>query len=87
MEKIIVLFAVMLFVEALFIKWNVFDLLSRIGSQSQHRFFYEMFNCLFCIRFHLSIIITLVSIIFFGFYKEALIMPFVVTGLMTLKRN
>lgn len=87
MEKIIILFAVLLFVEALFIKWKVFELLSKTGSQVKSKFFYKMLNCQFCIRFHLSIIITLVSIIIYGFYKEALMMPFVVTGLMTLKRN
>lgn len=86
MEKIIIIFAFLLFIEALFVKWKVFEMLSKIGSQVKSKFFYQMLNCQFCIRFHLSIIITLVSIILFGYYQEALIMPFVVSGLMTLKK-
>lgn len=86
MEKIILILGLLLFIEALFIKWNVYNKIAQLGASQKSKFFYNLCTCMFCLRFHFSVIITLIVIIFAGYYQEALITPFVVTGLSTLKQ-
>lgn len=84
MEKIFVILGLVHFVDAIFEKWGIWDKLLLIGAMVKNRFFYDLTQCRFCLRFHLSVLFTLIHSIFFGFNIQDLLIPFVVLGLTNL---
>lgn len=86
MKKIIIVFGVVLFLTALFDKFGTWQLIEKKGSECKSKFFYTLSQCRFCITFHLGWIITLFVGAFSCFTWELLPIPFVVSGLLTLKK-
>lgn len=85
-QIIFVIYGFILFINALFEKWGFWDKLALIGSVSKLKWFYQLTQCRFCLLFHLSWIITLIYGFMFGLKWELLLVPFVVSGLLTLKK-
>ena len=85
-QIIFVIYGLILFINALFEKWGWWEKLALIGSVAKIKTFYELTQCRFCLLFHISWIITLIYGILFGLKWELLLVPFVVSGLTTLKK-
>lgn len=85
-QSILVIYGLVLFLDALFDKWGIWFRLEEWGASSETKFIYKLTNCRFCTLTHLSTILTIIYFAFAGCSWEALVVPFVVSGLLTLKR-
>lgn len=85
-QIILVVYGLVLFVNALFEKWGLWDKIALLGAVCKHKKIYELAQCRFCLLFHTGWIITLIYCLFNGFEAGFLITPFVVTGLITTKK-
>jgi len=82
-----VVLGLMFFIDALFVKWDVWEMISKLGSSTKSLFVYKMTQCRFCLMFHFSIIITIVYGIFSSFSFDLTIIPFVVGGFIYNQRK
>jgi hypothetical protein len=83
-EKIFVIFGLVLFLNRLFEKLFVWEWIQKIGSESSSENIFKLTSCRFCLLFHCSVIITLIYSCFGSFGWDVLIVPFVVSGLTQL---
>lgn len=72
------------FIEALFDKFYVWDLLNKKASESKSLFLYNLTSCRFCIRFHLTWLIYMLFIVFDLVLQDQVFAIFAVSGLLTL---
>lgn len=86
-QTIFVVFGLLYFVEALFSKWNWWEMLEEKSIHVKHRVIYDLLNCRFCLMFHLSWMITIVYGQMTSFSWDLVIVPFVVGGLTRLKEK
>tara|TARA_R110000851_G_scaffold108617_1_gene230032 strand:- start:18274 stop:18549 length:276 start_codon:yes stop_codon:yes gene_type:complete len=86
-EKTFVILGLVLFLNQLFEKLKIWEWIQERGSISRSEFIYKLTSCRFCLIFHLSWILTLVSSVFGGFSWDVLIVPFVVSGLTQIFFN
>lgn len=84
-QEIFVVLGTVMFTDALFEKWNVWELLSKIAMRSKQKFFFLLLLCKFCMMFHLSWMLTVVYGLFGGFSPTLFVVPVVVSGLIHLK--
>ena len=77
----------MLFIQALMEKKQIFERLNEFGSKQKSKFMYQLLSCKFCIMTHTTIVVCFVVYITTEQEKTFLFVPFVVSGLLTLKRN
>lgn len=75
-------------INALFDKFNVWDMLAKEGSLSNSTIFYKLTQCQFCINFWITVLITIATICFNPFNWVVLNVPFIVIGIthLTTKR-
>ena len=85
--KIIIVLGIVNFLDGLFQKWNIWNWLSKIGSETSSRFIYDLTTCKICLTFHLSILVTLLMGASCGFEWGLFTVPFVVVGLTTLLKK
>lgn len=83
-QHILIVMGLVLFIEALFDKWGFWYDLHEYGVK-KNRFVYDLTSCMFCVRFHLSWITTLILCLLTGFEDYSILIPFIVSGLTTLK--
>lgn len=84
LQSIFVVLGLLIFIKLLFDKWNVWGVISEVGSKSDFEWVYKLTNCQFCLLFHFSWMITIVYWIANGFSWSLLIVPFIVSGLIHL---
>lgn len=84
-ENIIVVLGLVLFVLALFDKFYVWDKIGEFGAKSGIKIVYQLSQCQFCLIFHVSWIITLIYLSITGLNLGIFVIPFVVSGIITLK--
>jgi hypothetical protein len=82
--NILIILGVVNFIDALFIKFGIWDLIALEGSKVNSEFVFQLSRCEFCLKFHLATVSTLVLICFTGFEWGVLIVPVVVSGLIHL---
>ena len=83
-EKIFVILGLVLFVNQLFVKWDVWAWFKLKGMKSKFEFFFKLSTCRFCLLFHVSWILTFIYSLFGSFGWDALVVPFVVSGLIQI---
>lgn len=83
-QKILVIFGLVLFVNQLFIKKGIWTKIQERGSISRFEWIYKLTSCKFCLIFHLCWMVTFFYGVFNGFEWCLLIVPFVVSGLTRL---
>lgn len=81
-QKILVIVGLLLFINQIFKKFEIWDFLKDVGAESGTKWFYRMTYCRFCLLFHISCILTLIQSIFTGLNWDALLVPFVSMGLI-----
>lgn len=86
MENTIIILGFVLFTKAIFEKFGIWQIIETKGAKSKYLFLYKLSQCNFCLTFHLCWITTLIFGAIFGFKTELLSVPFVVSGLLTLKK-
>lgn len=85
LTAIFIIYGLLLFVDALMDKWGLWFRIHEYGSNSESGFIYKLTNCKFCLRTHFSIIATIIYFSITGFTWDAIAVPFIVSGLWTLK--
>lgn len=85
-HAVLIIFGLILFINALFDKWGWWHKLSVFGANSKYKFVYDITNCRFCLLTHLSILLTIVYGAIIGYEDYLLIIPFIVSGLLTLRK-
>jgi hypothetical protein len=83
-QEIFIVLGLVMFVDALFEKWGVWEYIAKVGSGSSSETIFQLSQCEFCLKFHLSVVLTLILSIFVGFEWSILIVPGVVSGLIRL---
>lgn len=71
-------------INGLFDKFNTWDNIGRIGSQSKSMFIYNLTQCKFCMNFWISVLITIATLTFTPFSWQILNVPFIVNGITHL---
>lgn len=84
LQSIFTILGLLIFIKLLFDKWDVWGMISELGSDSNFEWVYKLTNCQFCLLFHFSCMITIIYGIANGFLWSLLIVPFVVSGLIHL---
>lgn len=83
-EAIFVVVGLVLFFNQLFEKWGIWDWIQKEGSESNFETIFKLTSCRFCLLFHLSWIVTLIYGCFNSFGWSLLIVPFIVSGLISI---
>lgn len=84
LQTIFVVTGLVLFIDVLFEKWDVWGHLDWLASKTSTEFIYTMLTCRFCVLFHVGWILTIIYGLFAGFSGALLIVPFVVGGFIHL---
>lgn len=86
MEKYIILFGLTLFLYNLGIKLGFWSYMEQTAARrTTILFFHKLFQCPWCMMFHVSWMITIIYGAFVGFDISLLPLPFINAGLLTLK--
>jgi hypothetical protein len=86
-QFILVVFGLVLFVDQLFVKWAWYDKVSLWAKyERKNDFIKDMVECPFCCRTHIAVVITILAGLITGFDNYMIVVPFVVSGLMTFKK-
>lgn len=80
LQTIFIVFGLVMFINAIFEKWSVWDDISRIGSNTTSEFLFKLTTCRFCLLFHIGWIVTIVVGLFGTFSWPLLAVPFIVGG-------
>jgi hypothetical protein len=83
-QSIFVVLGLVYFLDALFDKWGVYEMIAQYGSKAKRKFIYDLCFCRFCQLFHIGSFITIVYGVFSAFSFDLVIVPFVVSGLTRL---
>jgi hypothetical protein len=83
-ESIFIVFGLVWFTNAMFEKLNIWDDISRIGSNTSSEWVFKLTSCQFCVLFHIGWMWTIIVGAFNGFSWALLIVPFVVGGFIHL---
>lgn len=72
------------FVDAILQKFNLWKDIEFWGSNTDSELIFQLTSCRFCVMFHLGWILTVAVGLFLGFSWSMLVVPFVVSGLVSL---
>lgn len=81
-EQLITIIGIVVFIDLLFGKWEIWNKLYEWSTKSKSKFIYKLFKCRFCLMFHLSFITTLIYASVFGFSHEQIFIPLISTSLI-----
>lgn len=87
MKLLVIILGLTAFAEALASKFWIWDLLERKGAESGSQLIYELFSCRLCLSFWTGTLITIVASLIAGPELIHLMIPFVVSGILTHLRR
>ena len=80
-EKTLVVLGLVLFMNQLFEKKEIWNWIQQRGSISRSEWIFKLTSCRFCLLFHIAWMLTLVYSVFNSFEWDMLMVPFIVSGL------
>lgn len=85
LQQIFIVFGLVLFIDAMFEKWSIWNDIAKIGSRSTKEWIFKLTTCRFCLLFHIGWIVTVIVGLFGTISWPLVIVPFVVGGFIHLK--
>lgn len=90
-EKILCVFGILAFLDALFNKWNTYDsievFLVNLSERTKIKLIFNLAFCMFCQRFWMTVIITLLFGFFSEFTFDMIFVPLICSGIFNLIKN
>jgi len=84
-QNIFIVLGFLNFIDAIFIKWNIWDEIAKDGSkQDPKSFVYKLSQCQFCLKFWISCFVTMTIGAFGTFEWSILAVPFICSGITHL---
>lgn len=85
MEKYIIIFGLTLFLYNLGLKLGFWSFMEQRASRTTIMFLHKLYQCPWCMMFHVSWMVTIIYGAIAGFDISLLLLPFINAGLLTLK--
>ena len=84
LQTIFIVFGLVMFINAIFEKWNIWDDIAKIGSNTSSEFIFNLTACRFCVLFWITWIVAVPVAILNDLTWSFFIVPFVVGGFVHL---